>query len=258
MEIIELNFIDLLWAWGLILMAISLSIWQKLGFEGQFLLAAGRSLLQLMFLGYILEFIFVIDNPVAVVAIILIMITIAAIVARNRISKKIPRLLQTVWLGFFFSSSFVVAYSIIFIIQPERWYNPQYLIPLVGMILGNTLNGASLAGERLANMIKNNRLEIETHLCLGATGRNAIASYRLDAIKVGLIPIINSMMVVGMVSLPGMFTGQVLAGNSPLSAASYQILILFMIALANLITILIITEGVYRHFFNARQQLVID
>ncbi len=257
MEIIELDWIDLFWTWGLIIIAIGLSRWQKLGLEGQFFLAGIRSLIQLMVIGYILEFIFAVDNPIAVILIISVMIFIAAIVARNRISKKIKGLLQIVWMALIVSTSFVVTYSIVFIIQPDNWYNPQYLIPLVGMVLGNTLSGASLSGERLATMIKNNRLEIETHLCLGATGKQAIAQYRREAIKIGLVPILNTMMVVGMVSLPGMFTGQVLAGNEPLSAASYQILILFMIALANLITTLIITQGVYRQFFNDQEQLII-
>jgi putative ABC transport system permease protein len=255
MEIIELDLIDLLWTWGLIIVAVALSSWQKLGLEGQFLLAGIRSLVQLMFIGYLLEFIFALNNPIAVIIIILVMISIAAIVAKNRISKNIQGLLQIVWMALIVSTSLVVGYSIFFIIQPDDWYNPQYLIPLVGMILGNTLNGASLSGERLASMIKNNRLEIETHLSLGATSKQAIEKYRQEAIKIGLIPTLNTMMVVGMVSIPGMFTGQVLAGNDPLAAASYQILILFMIALSNLITVLIITTGVYRKFFNAQHQL---
>ncbi|NCO74147.1 MAG: iron export ABC transporter permease subunit FetB [Cyanobacteria bacterium] len=257
MEIITLDFIDLFWAWGIILITIILSWWQKLDLEGEILIASGRSLIQLMFIGYILEFIFAVDNPFVVILVLLAMVTIAAVVARNRISKKIKGLLLVVWSGLFFSTSLIISYGIVFIIQPENWYNPQYLIPLVGMILGNTLNGASLSGERLASMIKNNRLEIETHLSLGATGKESIKKYRQEAIRVGLIPIINSMMIVGIVSLPGMFTGQVLAGNNPLDAASYQILILFMIAFANLVTILIITEGVYRSFFNSQQQLII-
>ncbi len=257
MEIIELDVIDLLWTWGLILIGILLVKWQKLALEGQLLIASLRSLIQLMFIGYILEFIFAVDNPIAILIIIGVMISIASIVAKNRISSKMEGLLPIVWIALFASTSFVVSYSIIFIIQPDDWYNPQYLIPLVGMILGNILNGASLSGERLANDIKNNRLTIETHLSLGATAKQAVQQYRKDAIKIGLVPILNTMMIVGMVSLPGMFTGQVLAGNNPLSAASYQILILFMIALANIVTILIITEGVYRKFFNDRQQLVI-
>lgn len=257
MEIIPLDLLDLFWAWGIILLVIAISRWQKFGLEGQFLLASFRALCQLMFIGYVLEFIFALNQPIAVIAIMLIMITIAAITARNRIGKKIAGLLSIVWGTLFISTTFVISYSIILIIQPSQWYNPQYLIPLVGMILGNTLNGASLSGERLASMIKNNRLEIETHLSLGATPKQAIFTYRQEAIRVGLIPILNSMMIVGMVSLPGMFTGQVLAGNNPLDAASYQILILFMIAFANVVTVWLISEGVYRSFFNLQQQLII-
>lgn len=256
MELIKLDFLDLGWSLGLILIAVGLSSWQKLNLEGQFILAAGRSIVQLLFIGYVLEFIFAVNNPLTVICLLLIMITIAAMVTRNRISKKIRGLLNTVWIALFLSSVFTVSYSIILIIQPSLWYDPQYLIPLVGMILGNILNGASLSGERLTTMITNNHLEVETHLCLGATPKEAIASYRTEAIRVGLIPTLNSMMVVGIVSLPGMFTGQVLAGNNPLDAASYQILILFMIALANLIVTLLITEGVYRHFFNENAQLI--
>jgi putative ABC transport system permease protein len=125
------------------------------------------------------------------------------------------------------------------------------------MILGNAMNGASLAGERLVDRINNSRLEIETHLSLGATGKQAIASYSREAIRAGLIPTLNQMLVVGVVSLPGMFTGQVLSGTNPLNAASYQILILFAIASANLIVTLLVTEGIYRKFFNRNYQLII-
>ena len=256
MEIIKLDFIDLWWSFGIILMAIGLSRWQNLKLESQLIIASIRSLIQLLFIGYVLEFIFAVENPFIVIIMILIMITIASVTARNRISKKIKGLFTTVWMALVLSSLITVGYSLILIIQPSQWYDPQYLIPLVGMVLGNTLNGASLSGERLASLIKNNRQEVETHLCLGATPKEAIAKYQTEAIRIGLIPILNSMIIVGMVSLPGMFTGQVLAGNNPLDAASYQILILFMIALSNLICTFLITEGVYQHFFNKDAQLI--
>jgi putative ABC transport system permease protein len=257
MEIIQLDLIDLLWCWGIILIAIGLTRWQNLGLEAQFTIAAFRSLVQLLFIGSLLDLIFAINNPGAVFLILIIMISIAARVTTNRISNNLKGLFAIVWFALFISSSLTVGYSIVFIIQPTTWYNPQYLIPLVGMILGNILNGASLAGERLAKMITDNRLEVETYLSLGATPLQAIAPYKQEAIKIGLIPTLNSMMVVGIVSLPGMFTGQVLGGNNPLDAASYQILILFMIALANILTTSLITEGVYRKFFNQDAQLII-
>ena len=159
-------------------------------------------------------------------------------------------MLPTVIFSLVASSAFTLGYVILLIIQPERWYEPQYLIPLAGMLFGNAMNGASLAGDRLVSAINRNRLEIETHLSLGATSKQAIFSYQREAIRTGLIPTLNNMVVIGLVSLPGMFTGQVLGGSNPRDAASYQILILFAIVLVNLITTVLITEGIYKKFFN--------
>ncbi|MGK7947746.1 MAG: iron export ABC transporter permease subunit FetB [Xenococcaceae cyanobacterium] len=257
-NLIELDFIDLILALGLIGLTIVLSLWQRLGLEGQLIFGAGRSILQLLVVGYVLEIIFALNTFWSVLLILAIMTTIAAIVARNRISKKIQGLLPVVWLSIFASSALSVSYTVLLIIQPSTWYEPQYLIPLGGMLLGNAMNSASLAGDRLIDAIKKNRLEVETHLCLGATPLQAITSYRTEAIRTGLIPTINNMMVVGLVSLPGMFTGQVLAGSDPLNAASYQILILFAIVLTNLTSAILVTEGLYRRFFNQDAQLILS
>ena len=255
-DLIELDVIDLVLALGLIGISIALSAWQKLGLEVQYIFAAGRSLLQLTAIGYILVFIFELNNPIAVLFVLGIMLTIAALVAKNRISKKIKGLFGIVWGSLFASSFLTLSYTITTIVQPDNWYQPQYLIPMAGMVFGHAINGASLAGERLVSNINNNRLEIETYLCLGATPKQAITIYRKEAIRIGIIPTLNQMMVVGMVSLPGMFTGQVLAGSDPLEAASYQILILFILAAANLITVFLISEGIYIQFFNKDIQLI--
>ena len=256
-DFISLDTVDLVLCLGLIAIAIVLSLWRKLGLEKQLVYSAGRSLIQLIAIGYILDIVFAIDNWLLVLAILGVMIAIASIVTRNRIDQKLKGLLPTVILSIFASSAFTLAYMILLIVQPERWYDPQYLIPLGGMLFGNAMNGASLAGDRLLNAIMQNRLEIETHLCLGATARQAISGYQKEAIRTGLIPTLNNMMVIGLVSLPGMFTGQVLGGTNPRDAASYQILILFAIVLTNLIAIVLVTEGIYKHFFNKKEQLVI-
>ena len=255
--LIELDPIDLALALAIIGIAIAISSWQRLGLEGQLAIASARSLLQLLLVGYILAFVFALDNPWAVLGVLAVMLTIAAIVARNRISKKLKGLLPVVWLSLLASTALTLSYTIVLIIQPPTWYEPQYLIPLTGMVLGNAMNGAALAGDRLVSKINNNHLEIETGLSLGATPQQAIAAYRTEAIRTGLIPTLNQMMVVGLVSLPGMFTGQVLSGAEPLNAASYQILILFMIAFTNLMTTVLVTRGVYRSFFNSYSQLVL-
>ncbi len=253
---IELDTFDLALSLGIIGIAIALSLWQKLGLEKQLAYGAIRSLLQLIVVGYILDLVFAIDNWLAIMAILGIMITIATIVTRNRIDKKLQGLLPVVLLSLLASSAFTLGYTILLIVQPSKWYEPQYLIPLAGMLFGNAMNGASLAGDRLVSAIKQNYLEIETYLSLGATPKQAITGYQREAIRAGLIPTLNNMVVMGLVSLPGMFTGQVLAGANPRDAASYQILILFAIVLTNLMATILVTEGVYKNFFNRDSQLI--
>lgn len=257
-NLIELDWLDLGWTLGLIGLAIALSFWQRLNLEGQLLIAGARSLLQLLVVAYFLALIFAIDHPLAVLGILGVMLIIAAIAAKNRISQQLKGLFPLIFVSLLVSTILTLSYAILLIIQPPNWYSPQYLIPLAGMVLGNAMNGASLAGERLVSLIQQNQREIETYFCLGATPKQAITDYQKTAIRASLIPTINQMMVVGIVSLPGMFTGQVLAGIDPLNAVSYQILILFMIALANLITAILVTEGIYRRFFNEQMQLIID
>ncbi len=257
-QLIELDWLDLGWTLGLIGLAIALSFWQRLDLEGQLLMAGARSLLQLLVVAYFLALIFAIDHPLAVLGILGVMLIIAAIAAKNRISQQLKGLFPLIFGSLLVSTILTLSYAILLIIQPPNWYSPQYLIPLAGMVLGNAMNGASLAGERLVSLIQQNQREIETYFCLGATPKQAIADYQKTAIRASLIPTINQMMVVGIVSLPGMFTGQVLAGIDPLNAVSYQILILFMIALANLITAILVTEGIYRRFFNEQMQLIIN
>jgi putative ABC transport system permease protein len=255
-ELISLNTLDLVLCLGMIGMAIALSLWQKLGLEKQLAYSSVRSLMQLIAIGYILDLVFAIDNGLVVLGILGVMIAIAAIVTRNRIDQKLKGLLPTVVLSLLASGAFTLGYVILLIVQPEKWYEPQYIIPLAGMLFGNAMNGASLAGDRLVNTINQNRLEIETHLCLGATPKQAITTYQREAIRTSLIPTLNNMVVMGLVSLPGMFTGQVLGGSNPLDAASYQILIIFAIVLTNIISAILITEGIYKHFFNQDEQLI--
>ncbi|NET54638.1 MAG: iron export ABC transporter permease subunit FetB [Symploca sp. SIO2E6] len=254
-SLIELQPTDLPWGLGMMALAIGLSSWQQLGLELSLAIATGRTVLQLMVVGYGLAVVFALDNPLPVLGILLVMLTIATITARNRIGKKIPRVIPIVFGSIFFSTALTLIYTNLLIVQPDTWYEPQYLIPLGGIVLGNAMNGAAIAGERLVSTISSSSLEIETHLSLGATPQQAVAGYRKDAIRAGLIPTINSMMVVGIVTLPGIITGQLLSGIDPLNAASYQMLIMFMLAFTNLVTTLLVTQGLMRQFFNAQAQL---
>lgn len=254
-SLIKLDLIDLVWGLGLMAIAIALSRWQNLRLEGSLAFAAFRTVIQLLGVGYILAVVFALKNPWAVLAILGVMLTIATIVARNRIGKKIPKLLPVVGGAMLISTALTLGYTTLIIIQPPTWYEPQYIIPLAGIVLGNSMNGAALAGERLVSIMSSSKLEIETHLSLGATPEQAIAQYRRDSIRAGLIPTLNQMMVVGVVTLPGIITGQILSGISPIDAAAYQMLIMFMLAFTNLVTTILVTQGVYQQFFNKNAQL---
>jgi len=247
--------LQLVWALGLMAIAIALSAWQRLELEGSLALATGRTVLQLLVVGYVLAAVFAFKNPWIVLAMLAVMVTVATIVARNRISKKVPNLLAIVGGAMVISTVLTLIYTMSFVIQPPTWYDPQFLIPLAGIVLGNSMNGAALAGERLVSTLNSSQLEIETHLSLGATPQQAVSRYRRESVKAGLIPTINTMMVVGLVTLPGIMTGQLLSGVPPLVATSYQMVIMFMLAFTNLVTTLLVTSGICRQFFNNTGQL---
>jgi putative ABC transport system permease protein len=127
----------------------------------------------------------------------------------------------------------VTAYAIFVVLRGiDTWYHPQYTIPLLGMILGNALTGISIGLATFTESLVARRAEVETLLALGATRWEASRAPMRHALRTGLTPIINSMMVAGVVSLPGMMTGQLLAGVSPIEAVKYQIVIMFVIAAA--------------------------
>ncbi|WP_066376860.1 MULTISPECIES: ABC transporter permease [unclassified Anabaena] len=255
-DLIKLDLVDLAVAVGLMAIAIGLSAWERLGLELNIAIATGRTILQLAVLGYVLDFIFALDNPWAVLVFLAVMLTITAIVARNRISQKIPLVLPLVWGAMCLSTLLTLVYANFLIIQPERWYEPRYIIPLAGIILGNGMNAAAIAGERLVNSINTFPIEIETHLSLGATPQQATNQYRKEAIRAALLPTINQMMLLGLVAIPGITTGQLLAGVKPLEAVSYEIVIVFIFAFANLFITILITKGLCRQFFNSAAQLV--
>ena len=253
--IIDLSIPKMAIALGMVAIAVSLSVWQKLEITKNLLIATFRSIIQLIVVGFLLDTVFEIKQPVVILLIILLMSLMAAREAKNRVREKVPYVLPIMWVSVIVGTLATLFYTTFLVVQPETWYAPQYLIPLAGMILGNSMNGAAIAAERFTQDLVKRSREIETYLCLGATPRQAIANYQSDAIRAAMIPTINVMMVAGVVSLPGMMTGQILGGVSPLLAVRYQLVILFAITTANLITALILTNLVSRQFFTSAQQL---
>jgi putative ABC transport system permease protein len=163
-----------------------------------------------------------------------------------------------VWIAIFagtFINTFIVT-EVILKIDP--WWNPRYLIPLAGMIMGNALNSGSLAGERFIADFKNRLAEVETMLTLGYSSKDASADIRRKAVRSALIPTLNSMFTVGLVHLPGMMTGQILGGASPLVATKYQIVVMFMISSTVVVTALVMLRLLVRRIFTPAHQIRYD
>ncbi|NER78424.1 MAG: iron export ABC transporter permease subunit FetB [Leptolyngbya sp. SIO1D8] len=255
--VIDLGVLQLCVSLGLMLGAIALARWQGLGLEWTLVMASARTVFQLFAVGYILAIVFAWRTPWSVLAVWLVMLAVATVVARNRISKRLSRLLPLVAGVLLTSTGITMIYTISMVLRPDVWYDPRYVIPLAGIVLGNAMNAASITGDRLVSSLKRHQLEIETHLSLGATPTQAILDYRNEAIKAGFIPTLNAMMVVGIVTLPGIITGQLLSGADPINAALYQMLIMFMLAFSTLLTSILITLGLQRYFFNAAAQLIL-
>ncbi|MFP4601531.1 MAG: ABC transporter permease [Halochromatium sp.] len=232
MELISLSPFDLALASGLVLLVAWLSWRLHLGIERRILIAAARSTVQLALLGLVLKALFATTEPLLIGLLALMMLSVAGweVMARQR------RRFRGAWgygigaLSMFLSSFSITLLALTTIIGVTPWYQPQYLIPLLGMLLGNTMNGIAVALDGLSRQAWEGRNRIEARLLLGATWNEAIAEIRRDALRAGLIPITNAMATAGIVSLPGMMTGQVLAGSPPMEAAKYQLLIMFLIA----------------------------
>ena len=255
MNAITLDFIDLGIASALIVLTGTVSFVLRLGLERQLAVAAVRTVVQLLLVGYVLNWVFGLDNPWAVGGLALIMVAAASRAAVQRPRHTFTGITGRAFLSLAASGLLTTLMVTTVIIKVEPWYRPQYVIPLLGMILGNGLTGLSLCLDQLLETFAERRARVELELALGATRWEAARGPVADGVRRGMIPIINSMMVVGIVSLPGMMTGQILAGENPLNAVKYQIVVMFMIAASAAFSSLFMGWFVFRSAFNPRHQL---
>jgi putative ABC transport system permease protein len=250
---------DLLLASTLVIAGAAVSLTLRLGLEKRLLLAALRATIQLALLGTVLGWVFRTEAPAIVIAVMTLMATVAGIESVRRGSRRVKGL-YAISIGVMLVSSMAVTvFGLTAVIdQPGPWYAPQYAIPILGMVLGNALNGISLGLDTALTGFDRDRHHVELLLAHGATAKQASARVVRRAIRTGTIPILNSMVAVGVISIPGMMTGQMLAGEDPADAARYQLFILFAItggvALGTMGVVLCVTRLV----FDSRDRLRMD
>ncbi|MBP0594454.1 iron export ABC transporter permease subunit FetB [Paraburkholderia sp. LEh10] len=252
----DLSLWDVALATLLIVVNGAVSVALKLDLERKLAWAAVRTVVQLLAIGYVLAWVFAYNRWYVVLPLMIVMTLIAGFAGAGRGSRTYAGQRADSILSIWASAWLVAAIGLFAVIRIHPWYEPQYAIPILGMILGNTLTGVSLGIERMTEELTARRDRVDMALALGATRWEAAQRPARQAVRAGMIPTLNQMAVVGVVSLPGMMTGQVLAGQSPLQAVRYQIVIMFLIAASSALGTVGAVLLTYRRLFSPEHRFL--
>ena len=248
-----------LWQVGLAVLLVAVvvvvSARQALGLERDLVVGSVRTVVQLYVVGLILAVVFATARWYAVALILVVMAAVATQAAVGRLRKPLPGGHWIAAAALTVSTAATLAYVIAVVVRVRPWYEPQYVIPIAGMILGNAMTSAALAGDRLQGDLRSRADEVETMLALGFSGREAVQPLVRASLRAAMIPTVNGLMTVGLVQLPGMMTGQILAGASPLTAIRYQIVVMFMLAAATALSSLIFVRLAVSRYLTGAHQL---
>ncbi|UNC92262.1 ABC transporter permease [Candidatus Contubernalis alkaliaceticus] len=254
--IIEIGVIQLFAAYIFLIILLAITRRQGIGKEKEILISSLRMTIQLIIMGYVLVYMFTVNHYLLSIGALVFMEYFAIRNIYSRIKVKINRRLRKVIsLSMISGTTLTILFFLLVVIGLSPWYETRYFIPIAGMIIGNSMTGISLGAERLIDGIKNRKDLVEGALMLGATPERATKSIVNDAFTAAILPTINSMVGMGIVFLPGMMTGQILSGVSPLTAIEYQIAIMLGIMGSVSLTVFVMVQLGYKTFFNERSQL---
>jgi putative ABC transport system permease protein len=260
MTTVPLSLVDVALAAVLLLVNGIVSVAFRLGLARGLAVAALRMVVQLALIGYVLSFVFAQSSPWWTVTMGLVMAAIAGF----EVAQRQDRPFKGFWTQGFGTLTLLAVgtlatlYTVAAVIGPDPWWSPRYLLPVFGMILGNTLTAMSLALQTLTEAATREQAQLETRLALGATRLEAFAGVLRRTLRTALMPIINAMAAAGAVTLPGMMTGQILAGAEPADAARYQIVIMFVISGAAALGALLAAFGGVWRLTDDRHRLRLD
>lgn len=224
--------------------------------EKQILIAATRMTIQLTVMGYILMYVFHEPSWWLTSLMVIVMVAFAVYNSWKRVKEPLSNDLKKIMAGSLILGSLLISgMFIILILQVQPWFNPQYFIPITGMIVGNAMTGISLGANKLCWEMKAQQVEIENSLMLGAEPKDAVHQIVNDAFDSAILPTMNNMLTMGIVSLPGMMTGQILSGTIPLTAIRYQIGIMLAILGSTTLSVVIFVVLGSRTFFTKEKQL---
>ncbi|MFF2481961.1 ABC transporter permease [Paenibacillus sp. NPDC058071] len=231
---------------------VFLSIKQKLGLERDITVGTIRTAVQLLIIGYVLHYLFDANHPIYIVAILLAMIGVASWNAGSR-AKEIRGIRLRIAIALACTETLTMAILLGFsIIEPT----PRYIIPVSGMIIGSSMVVAGIYLNQMKRELESARGEVEALLALGASAKQAIRGAVKRSVRSSMIPTIDSMKTVGLVQLPGMMTGMIVAGADPIEAVRYQILVMFSLSSAAAITAMLLSQISLKLWFTKELQPV--
>lgn len=240
-----------------VLVAGGISLAYNLGLHKSLAIGTVRTFAQLFLMGYALKYIFALQMGLPVVAVFAAMVAAAAHIVHGRVPERDVAFGLPVF-GAMVATYMLVATTVTgLILGADPWWEPRYFLPIGGMVAGNSMNALSISLERLFSSLRARRAEVEMKLSLGANYREASNDIMREAIRAGMIPSINSLMGVGLVSIPGMMTGQIIAGADPALACRYQIVVMLMIAAATALSSFMVITIVRRMCFGDDYRLLL-
>ncbi len=241
----------ILLSFGFVMIALFLSLSFKLGLGRDLIITSIRATIQLLIVGYILKIVFGFNHPLVVILMLLVMISVAAKSAAKR-GKGLPHIFWIIFLTISIVEIITQGFLLGLRIVPAT---PSYIISISGMIIGNSMVIANLFLNRLKGELEMRKEEVLLVLSLGGSVKQSIYPILKQSIRSSLIPTIEGQKTIGLVQLPGMMTGQIIAGADPVQAVRFQLLIVFMILSAASLTAIILGFLIYPGIFNKHQQL---
>jgi len=241
-------------ALSLIGLAVAISYWQHIDMEKDILVGVVRAFVQLIAIGYALEFIFETQGPFWILLVVAVMVAVAGYTAGRR-GRRVPQSMMVAMVSVSVGTALTVGLLIAVDVFP---FEPRFIIPIAGMIVGNAMTVTGLVMSRLRDDLKSQQAQVEAALALGATRRQATRLQLQRAVATGMANIVDSTKTVGLIKLPGAMTGMILAGASPLEAVQLQIIVMYMLVGASAFSGLTATFLTYRQFLTPSHQLQVS
>ena len=249
----SIDYLRLSGALALVAAAVLISRWQRLQLEGQILAAMVRGFVQLIAIGYALELIFSASSPLFILLVVGVMTTVAGLTSARR-AAGVPQARRVALLSI--ATGVGLTLGLLVLLRVFS-FTANNIIPIAGMIVGNSMTACSLVMARVRDEITTHRTLVEAALVFGADSRQAVAIHLQRALTVGMTPIVDSTKTVGLISLPGAMTGMILAGAAPLEAVQLQIIVMYMLLGAAAFTSLAAGFLTYRRYFTGADLLTL-